>query len=72
MTVQLHSTHALPTRGSRRICCTPGREPLGAPAVSEYTGGRREARMKAGAPVGSSGSGGMRKKWSSSEALVPT
>lgn len=72
MTVQLHRTHAFPTRGSRRICCTPGSEPLGAPAGSEYNGGRREARIKAAVPLGSLGSGGIRKKWSSSDALVPT
>jgi hypothetical protein len=42
-----------------------------APADSEYNGGR-EAKMKVDCPLGSAGSGGMRKKWMSSEPLVPT
>jgi hypothetical protein len=59
------------TRGSRRICCTPGREPLKPPAGSEYFGLNRRARINVAGPLGSLGSGGMRKKWRSSDALVP-
>jgi hypothetical protein len=42
------------------------------PAGSEYSGGSRDARIKVDELLGSVGSGGMRKKWRSSEALVPT
>jgi hypothetical protein len=60
---------ALLTLGRSSICWTPGRVEVGG---SWKAGGSLEAKIYEGFADASSGSGGIWKKWSISEAEVPT